>query len=111
MPSRSRHEAKPYTDADFRQEIPEAVCGGEDAGRVVIGSVGREAKEGAEILTAEITLSTDQVSRPCPRKASVRYVFMRAVRYRLMMRAPEDTLDKLRPIGTAFFASFKPSPE
>ena len=104
-------DAKPYTEANFREEIPEAVCGGGDAGRVTIAAVVEEKAAASRVLTAEIQCPPIKFLALPQRKAAVRYVITPQFRYRMMVRAPAETLDKLRPVGVAFFNSFKTTPE
>jgi hypothetical protein len=104
-------DAKPYTEANFREELPEAVCGGGDAGRVTISAVA-ETKHGTDrVLTADVVCPAIKFLGLPARSAQVRYVIAAGFRYRLMARAPTETLDKLRPIAVAFFNSFKSTAE
>ncbi len=41
------------------------------------------------------------------RKAFVRYVQGPSLRYRVMVRAPSEDLDRLKPIAQSFLTSFK----
>jgi hypothetical protein len=99
--------APAYSEADFRKDLPESVCGGEDAGRVAIGNVARRAYGGGEEFTADVVCPGIRFLQLPQRKARVRYVLLPGLRYRLMARAPDTTLDTLRPVANAFFASFK----
>ncbi len=104
-------DAKPYTEANFREEIPEAVCGSGDTGRVVIGAFAEEKSAASRVLTAEVLCPPIKFLALPQRKAAVRYIIAPGFRYRLMVRAPAETLDKLRPVGVAFFNSFKSTAE
>ena len=104
-------DAKPYTLVEFRDELPEAVCGGGDAGRVVITDIKEEPGVSGVVLTANIACPAIKFLALPARKAAVRYIMAPGFRYRMMVRAPGETLDKLRPVGVAFFNSFKSTAE
>ena len=104
-------DAKPYSEAEFRQELPESVCGEGDTKKVRLEGV-------AETKDGELTTFTARVV--CPelkflglgeRHAEARTVISAKSRYRLMARYPVEDVDMAKPLAKAFFDSFKPKPQ
>lgn len=101
-------DAKPYTLVEFRDELPDAVCGESDAAKVTLSSVD-ESKEG-DRMTFRATVACPEIKfLGLPqRTAEARYVVAPGMRYRLMARVPATDVTTAKPAIDAFFASFKP---
>jgi hypothetical protein len=98
-------DAKAYSLAEFRDELPDAVCGESDAAKVTSATA-----------TIAARAATDSAVIACPaigflglpeRTAEARYVITPGLRYRLMARVPKGDVAKAKPAMDAFFASFK----
>jgi hypothetical protein len=100
-------EAKPYTVAEFRQELPEGVCGEGDTNKVSLTDV-TESKNG-EQTTFRAIVNCPEIKFLAlpPRIAEVRFVTASGFRYRLMARVPADAAESTKATTAAFFASFK----
>ena len=104
-------DAKPYGEADFRQELSEAVCGESDAAKVKLDGV-KVAKDGAlASFTASVACPEIRFLGLAERIADVRYVMAPGFRYRLMARALRSDADKVKAAKDSFLASFKPGQE
>jgi hypothetical protein len=100
-------DAKPYSEAEFKLEVPEAVCGESDTAKVKMADV-KAAKEGvAMVLTALVTCPEIKFLGLGERQAQVRYVMQPGLRYRLMSRALTSDAAKVKAATDSFFASFK----
>ncbi len=100
-------DAKPYGEAEFRQDVPEAVCGESDAGKVKLADV-VVAKEGsASILTADVACPEIKFLGLPERRARVRYVIQPGYRYRLMARSLASDAGAVKAAADGFLASFK----
>lgn len=100
-------DAKAYSLAEFRDELPDAVCGESDAAKVTLSNV-------AENKTGDVTTYSAVIACPAigflglpERTAEARYVITPGLRYRLMARVPKGDVAKAKPAMDAFFASFK----
>jgi hypothetical protein len=103
-------DAKPYAEAEFRQELPEAVCGEGDTAKVRLENV-TEQKEGNRLtLTARVICPELRFLGLSERHAEARTVIAGKFRYRLMARYPKADADMAQPLAKAFFGSFKPAP-
>jgi hypothetical protein len=100
-------EAKPYGEADFKLEVPEAVCGESDTAKVKLADV-KAAKDGAAlVLTASVICPEIKFLGLGERQAQVRYVMQPGFRYRLMARALTADAAKVKAATESFMASFK----
>jgi hypothetical protein len=99
-------DAKPYTETEFRQELPEAVCGEADHTKVRLNNVTRHAEADRVTYRAEVTCPEIRFLGLGIRNAEVRYVIAPAMRYRLMARVPAEDASNVRAASAAFFASF-----
>lgn len=104
-------DAKPYTEAEFRQEIPDAVCGEGDPARVKISNFKSDAASGTTILTADIVCPEIKFLGLEERHARARYVITPKHRYRLMARTPASEAAKTKDVADAFLLSFKQTAE
>ena len=100
-------DAKPYGEADFRQEVPEAVCGESDTIKVKLTDVKAATDDGTTTFSANITCPEIRFLGLGERQAQVRYVIQPGFRYRLMSRVPTADLSKVKSATDGFFASFK----
>ena len=100
-----------YGEAEFRREVPEAVCGESDNTKVKIANL-KETKDG--------NTTTFSASVVCPeikflglqeRRAEVRYIIAPNYRYRLMARAPASATDAVKAAIETFLQSFKATAE
>ena len=100
-------DAKPYIMADFRQELPEAVCGEGDPVKVTITDAS-EVRDGDRVTFRALVACPAIKFLALPaRTAEVRYVIATGFRYRLMARVPSDDSAVIKAAASAFFASFK----
>ncbi|MEQ1647556.1 MAG: hypothetical protein ABL898_03130 [Hyphomicrobiaceae bacterium] len=104
-------DAKPYAEAEFRQEVPEAVCGESDATRVKITNVKIDKTDAASVITADATCPEIKFLGLEERHARVSYVIAPKYRYRLMTRTPASDAAKTKTAADNFFASFKQTAE
>lgn len=100
-------DAKPYAEAEFRQEVPEAVCGESDTGKVKLGDVKTTKDDGVTTFSANVTCPEIKFLGLGERQAQVRYIMQPTFRYRLMARALSSDAAKVKPAMESFFASFK----
>jgi hypothetical protein len=100
-------DAKPYGETDFRQEVPEAVCGESDTNKVKLTDVKAAKEDGATTFSASITCPEIRFLGLGERQALVRYVIQPGFRYRLMSRVPTVDASKVKSATDGFFASFK----
>lgn len=100
-------DAKPYAEADFRQELPEAVCGEGDVNRIKLTDV-TQSKDGARTtFRAKVICPEIRFLGLPERTAEVRYIIGTALRHRLMARVPSDDVPATKPATDAFFSSLK----
>jgi hypothetical protein len=100
-------DAKPYGDAEFRREAPEAVCGDSDTTKVKMADV-KEAKEGpATVFAATVACPEIKFLGLPERQAQVRYIIGPKFRYRLMARSLVSDAEKTKAAVASFLASFK----
>lgn len=100
-------DAKPYTEADFRQELPESVCGEGDTKKVKLEAV-EEKKDGDRVVfSARVVCPELRFLGLGERHAESRTIVAGSHRYRLMARYPKDDVDMAKPLANAFFQSFK----
>jgi hypothetical protein len=99
-----------YDETAFRGELPEAVCGEAEKGRVKIDNVKQVLDETRVTYTAGVVCSEVKFLQIGERRASVRFLITPGTRYRLMARAPKDDFEKQKDAIEAFFASFRELP-
>lgn len=102
--------AQRYSEATFRQEVPQAVCGEADASRVRINNVKQILEDTRVAYTADIICAEVRFLQIAERRASVRYVIGPEARYRLVARAPIEDFEKQKTAIEAFFESFRVLP-
>jgi hypothetical protein len=96
-----------YTDAGFKEELPEAICGEQDRARVKIESLSQSVEGTRVIFTADVVCAEIKFLQIAARRAIVRHVIGPDAMYRLVARAPAEEFEKHRPTIDAFFASFR----
>jgi hypothetical protein len=99
-----------YGEPEFRQELPEAVCGEADNPKVKITDLARAADGDRVTWTATVVCPEITFLGLAERTASVRYVMSPAARYRLMARVPSADLAATKAVRDAFLASFAITP-
>ncbi|HRK17409.1 MAG TPA: hypothetical protein PK970_00500 [Hyphomicrobiaceae bacterium] len=104
-------DARPYGDAEFRADIPDAVCGAGEPADVRIDNVAETPVGSARVFTASVVCPAIPFLGLEQRRAAVRYVIAQKMRYRLMYRAPVSMYDTHAATGRAFLASFKTTAE
>ena len=96
-----------YGEAGFKEELPEAICGETDRGRVKISNFKETLEDARIVYTADVVCAEIKFLQIGERRAAVRYFIAPDVRYRLVARAPTEDFDKQRETIDAFFASFR----
>ena len=100
-----------YGEAEFRQEVPEAVCGEADNPKIKLDAVKITKNAGTDIFSASVTCPEIKFLGLPERTAELRYVVAPGYRYRLMGRALSSDQDKVKAAVAAFLASFKTTAE
>jgi hypothetical protein len=99
-----------HGEAAFREELPEAVCGESDKGRVKIDGFKETVEEGRLVYAADVVCAPVRFLQIGERRAAVRQVMVPGMRYRLVARAATEDFDRQRATIDAFFASFRALP-
>lgn len=107
-PSRTPSElAQSYSEAAFREELPQAVCGEAEPSRARVQNT-RHTVEGNQVVyTADVICAEVKFLQIAERRASVRYVIRPDTQYRLIARAPIEAFEKHKSAIAAFFDSFR----
>lgn len=100
-------DAKAYSLAEFRDELPDAVCGESDAAKVALAGVAESKSADTTTYSAVIDCPPIAFLGLPERTAEARYVVAPGMRYRLMARVPVGDKAKAKPAIDAFFSSFK----
>jgi len=102
--------AQGYSQANFTDELPEAVCGEADKARVHIDNV-KQLLDGPRVVyTATVACPEIKFLGLGERDGIARFLITPGLRYRLLARAPKEDFDQNRESIDAFFASFKTLP-
>ena len=104
-------DAKAYTETEFRQDVPEAVCGETDNPKTKFEGIKQSQVGGASIFTATITCPEIKFLGLPERVADVRYVMSQTFRYRLMARSLVSDAEATKAAKQAYLSSFKPAAE
>jgi hypothetical protein len=99
--------AQGYGETQFKEELPESVCGEGDRARVKIDNVRQVLEEARVVYTADVVCSEIKFLALGERQAVVRFLITPGVRYRLMARALKEDFDQKKPSIDAFLASFR----
>jgi hypothetical protein len=99
--------AQRYGEAQFKEELAEAVCGEPDRAKVKIEGA-KQVLEGARVVyTAGVLCPEIKFLGLGERRASVRFLIAPGLRYRLMARALKEDFETHKEAVDAFFASFR----
>ena len=99
--------AQRYGEAQFKAELPEAVCGEPERTRVKIENSKQLLEDARVAYTADVGCPDIKFLGLAERRATVRYVITPGLRYRLMARAPKEEYEQHKDAVDAFFASFR----
>lgn len=110
-PSSGAALAEAFKEGDFRDELPEAVCGSGDKTRVKVDDVKQSAEAASVSYTAKITCPEMKFMGLGERLASVQYVITPGMRYRLFARAPSEQFAQSKTVIESFLTSFRVLPQ
>ena len=99
-----------YSEAQFTQELPEAVCGESDKSRVKITNVKNTPEADRVVYSADVVCPEVKFLALDKRRAVARTVITPGVRYRVMARAQEDDFEKEKATIDVFLDSLKLQP-
>jgi len=99
--------AQRYGEAQFKEELPETVCGESDRAKVKIDNAKQVLEEARVVYTADVTCPEIKFLGLGERRAATRFLITPGLRYRLMARAPKEDFEKRKEAVDAFFASFR----
>ena len=102
--------AQRYGEAQFKDELPEAVCGEADKSRVKIAGVKQVLEETRVVYTADVTCPEIKFLGLGERGATAQFLITPGLRYRLMARALKEDFEQRKEAVDAFFASFRTLP-
>lgn len=100
-------DAKAFTETEFRQELPESVCGEGDTKRVRLEDVKATTDGDRTTFFARVICPELRFLGLGERHAEARTVITPKSRFRLMARYPAEDVDMAKPLAKAFFESFK----
>jgi hypothetical protein len=102
--------AERYGESNFKDELPEAMCGEADRARVKIDNI-KQVIDGARVMyTARVACPEIKFLGLGERDGIAQFLITPGLRYRLLARAPKDDFDQNKASIDAFFASFKTLP-
>jgi hypothetical protein len=99
--------AQGYSEARFKEELPESTCGESERSRVKIDNVRQVLQEARVVYTADIICPEIRFLGLGERQAVVQFLVTPGLRYRLMARALKEDFDQKKPSIDAFLASFR----
>jgi hypothetical protein len=99
--------AQRYDEAQFKAELPEAICGEGDRARVKIENTKQVFAETRVVYTADVGCPEIKFLGLGERRAMVQFLVTPGLRYRLMARAPKEDFEQRKAAVDAFFASFR----
>jgi hypothetical protein len=99
--------AQRYNEAQFKAELPEAICGESDKARVKIESAKQVLEAARVVYTADVTCPEIKFLGLGERRATVQFLITPGLRYRLMARAPKEGFEQRKEAIDGFFASFR----
>lgn len=103
--------AQGYGEAEFKAELPEAICGEPERSRVKIANARQVLETARVVYTADVTCPEIRFLGLSERRASVQLLLTPGLRYRLMARAQADDYEERKDAVEAFFTSFRFLPE
>jgi len=99
--------AQRYGEAQFKEELAEAICGESDRAKVKIDNPKQVLESARVVYTAGVTCPEIKFLGLGERRAMVQFVIAPGLRYRLMARALTEDFEKRKEAVDAFFASFR----
>jgi hypothetical protein len=99
--------AQHYDEAQFKAELPEAICGESDKARVKVENAKQVLQEARVMYTADVGCPEIKFLGLGERRATVQFLIAPGLRYRLMARAPKEDFEQRKEAIDAFFASFR----
>jgi len=99
--------AQRYDEAQFKAELPEAICGESDKARVKIDNAKQVLEAARVVYTADVACPEIKFLGLGERRATVQFLITPGLRYRLMARAPKEGFEQRKEAIDAFFASFR----
>jgi hypothetical protein len=102
--------AQRYSEANFKDELPEAVCGEADKSRVKIGNVKQVLQEARVVYTADVGCPEIKFLGLGERGGVAQFLITPGLRYRLMARALKEDFEQNKASIDAFFTSFRTLP-
>ena len=99
--------AQRYDEAQFKAELPEAVCGEGDRARVKIDNAKQVIEAARVVYTADVACPEIKFLGLGERRATVQFLVTPGLRYRLKARAPKEDFEQRKEAISAFFASFR----
>ena len=99
--------AQRYGEAQFKEELAEAICGESDRAKVKIDNAKQVLEAARVVYTAGVTCPEIKFLGLGDRRAMVQFVIAPGLRYRLMARALTEDFEKRKEAVDAFFASFR----
>jgi len=102
--------AQRYGETQFKDELPEAVCGEADKARVKIANVKQVLADARVAYTAVVTCPEIKFLGLGERGAMVQFLITPGLRYRLIARALKEDFEQRKEAVDAFFASFRTLP-
>lgn len=99
--------AQRYDEAQFKAELPEAVCGEGDRARVKIDNAKQVIEAAQVVYTADVACPEIKFLGLGERRATVQFLVTPGLRYRLKARAPKEDFEQRKEAIEAFFASFR----
>ncbi|MBO0764815.1 MAG: hypothetical protein J2P50_09535, partial [Hyphomicrobiaceae bacterium] len=99
-----------YSEAAFKDELPEAVCGESDKARTKIDNFSETIDGPRLVYSADVVCAPVKFLQIGERHAAVRYVLAPDARYRLVARGQAEDFDKQRRTIDAFLTSFRVVP-
>jgi hypothetical protein len=102
--------AQRYGEAQFKEELPAAVCGESDKARVKISNAKQVLEEARVVYTADVGCPEIKFLGLGERQAIVQVLITPGLRYRLMARALKEDFEQKKPAIDAFLTSFRVMP-
>ena len=102
--------AQSYGEAQFKEELPEGVCGETDKARAKVANVKQVLEDTRVVYTADVVCSEIKFLGLGERQAVVQVLITPGLRYRLMARALKEDFEQKKPSIDAFLASFRVMP-
>jgi hypothetical protein len=99
--------AQRYDEAQFKSELPEAICGEAERSRVKIDNAKQVIEAARVVYTADVACPEIKFLGLGERRATVQVLVTPGQRYRLMARAPKEDFEQRKEAIDAFFASFR----